>query len=76
VQKTLIKLHRKKLSHIVSHYIVGDIEPVHDLRDEFHRLGSHYGSHRLRFDTLSELVHYYEDMCESSFSFFKRTYQI
>jgi hypothetical protein len=49
---------------------------VHDLFDEFDRLGHCYRSGRLYFNPLCELIHCNEDMCESTFSFLERTYQI
>jgi hypothetical protein len=44
---------------------------VHDLLDELHRLGHCDLGSRLYFDPLYEFIHYYEDVCESTFSFLK-----
>ena len=65
-----------KLGSIIGDNIIGYAEPVHDLVDEFHVLGSCYGSCRLSFDPFGELIHRYEDVCESTFSFIEWTYQI
>jgi hypothetical protein len=70
------ELPRSKMGSIIGDYVVGDAEPVHDLRDEFHCLDCYYGSCRVRFDPFSELAHCYEDVCESTFGLFKWTYQI
>jgi hypothetical protein len=65
-----------KLCSIVDDYIIVDAKPIHDLMDEFHWLGCCYRSHQLFFDPFGELVHCYEDVCETSFDFSKWIYQI
>jgi hypothetical protein len=49
---------------------------VHDLLDEFYRLGYCNRGGRLYFDPSYEFIHYYEDVCESTFCFLEWTYQI
>jgi hypothetical protein len=46
------------------------------ISDEFPSLSSCYGRNRLCFNSFGELVHCYEDVCESTFSFLEWTYMI
>jgi hypothetical protein len=64
------------LSPIISDNIVGHTKPVHDLSDEFHHLSSSNRSCMPYFDPFYEFIHYYEDVCESTFGFLEWTYQI
>jgi hypothetical protein len=70
------ELPHSKLGSVVSDYIIGVSKPVHDISDEFHGLSIRYGSCRLYFDPFGELMHRYQDLCESTFSFLEWTYQI
>jgi hypothetical protein len=72
----VFELPHSKLSAIISDDVVGHTKHVHDLIDEFHFLGYYDGGSRLNFDPFCELVNCNEDMCESTFSFLERTYQI
>jgi hypothetical protein len=64
------------LGSVVGDNIIQYAKLVHDLSDEFHDLSSCYGNCQLCFDPFGELIHCYEDVCESTFSFLKWTYQI
>jgi hypothetical protein len=56
--------------------VVGYTKSVHDLLDEFHCLSHYNGGGSLHFDLFCEFIHYYEDVCESTFGFLEWTYQI
>jgi hypothetical protein len=70
------ELPHSELDSIVSNYVIRDAELIHGLFDKFHCLGYCYRCFWLRFDAFGELVHCYEDMCESTIDFFEGTYQI
>jgi hypothetical protein len=72
----VLELPRSKLVFVVGDNIIGYAELVHDLFDEFHSLNSYYGSCQLCFDPFVELIHRYEDVLASTFSFLEWTYQI
>jgi hypothetical protein len=76
VHAKVLELPRSELSPIISDNVVGYTKYVHDLFDKFHYLGRCYLCGKLYFDPLCEFIHCYEDVCESTFSFLKWTYQI
>jgi hypothetical protein len=72
----VLELPHSELSPINGDSVIGNTKHVHDFFDELHRLGRCNGSDRLYFDPLCEFIHIDEDVCEFTFSFLKRTYQI
>jgi hypothetical protein len=64
------------LSPIISDNVIGNAKPAHDFFDEFHCLAHCDRSDRLYFDPLCEFINCDEDVCEYTFSFLERTYQI
>jgi hypothetical protein len=76
VYTKIIKLTRSELSPITSSNIIWHTKPVHDFFDEFYHLGCYDWSGRLYFEPFHEFIHCHKDVCESTFSFIERTYQI
>jgi hypothetical protein len=72
----IFKFPCSKLSPVISDDIVENVKYVHDLFHEFQCLSRGYGCSRLDFDPFGELLNYNEGVCEPTFSFFERTYQI
>jgi hypothetical protein len=76
VYTKVFKLPRSVLSLVIGDNVIGNAKPIHDFFDELHHLGRCNGSVRLYFDALCVFIHNNEDVCESTFSFLERTYQI
>jgi hypothetical protein len=72
----VLELPRSELSPIISDNVVGYAKLVHDLFNEFHCLGRCNRGVRLHFNPFCEFIYCYKDVCESTFGFLERTYQI
>jgi hypothetical protein len=70
------ELPRSELSLVIADNVIGNAKHVHNFFDELHHLSRCNGSGRLYFDPLCEFIHYDEDVCESTFNFLERTYQV